>query len=185
MSKENELIAKFMEVEKENGVYLFTTSMDDYKTDTLYFDQSWDWLMTVVEKIESFQDRNNFCKYNVNIQQCLVEIIDNDTSEEIVALDGGWTLLSKKEVVYNAVVEFIHWYNYKESKRRLDSHRCDIISRIVEEEYLLDDKNETMNEEDAIAYVDKHDYLVHRSIELELNPFDTIDMIERLTNKNK
>jgi hypothetical protein len=147
--------------------------------------RSWSPLMSVVDKIESFQDRNNFCKYNVNIQQSLVEIIDNDGCQEIVSINGSWTLLSKREVVYKAVVEFIHWYNYKESKRRLDSHRCDIISRIVEEEYLLDDMNQTMTEEDAIAYVDKHDYLVHRSIELELNPFDTIDMIERLTNKNK
>tara|TARA_R100001463_G_scaffold70799_5_gene124489 strand:+ start:288 stop:602 length:315 start_codon:yes stop_codon:yes gene_type:complete len=50
---DNKIIAEFMGVEKENGLYLFTTPMDDYKTDTLYFDTSWDWLMPVVEKIET------------------------------------------------------------------------------------------------------------------------------------
>ena len=49
--KNNKLIAEFMELEVENGLYYYTTAMDDYKTDTLYFDSSWDWLMPVVAKI--------------------------------------------------------------------------------------------------------------------------------------
>ena len=49
--KNNKLIAEFMELEVEDGLYYYTTLMDDYKTDTLYFDSSWDWLMPVVAKI--------------------------------------------------------------------------------------------------------------------------------------
>ena len=49
--KNNKLIAEFMELEVEDGLYYYTTSMDDYKTDTLYFDSSWDWLMPVAQKI--------------------------------------------------------------------------------------------------------------------------------------
>tara|TARA_R100001163_G_C5032596_1_gene172430 strand:+ start:756 stop:1040 length:285 start_codon:yes stop_codon:yes gene_type:complete len=49
--KDNKLIAEFMELEVEDGLYYYTTLMDDYKTDTLYFDSSWDWLMPVVAKI--------------------------------------------------------------------------------------------------------------------------------------
>ena len=49
--KDNKLIAEFMELEVEDGLYYYTTAMDDYKTDTLYFDSSWDWLMPVVAKI--------------------------------------------------------------------------------------------------------------------------------------
>jgi hypothetical protein len=49
--KDNKLIAEFMELEVEDGLYYYTTSMDDYKTDTLYFNSSWDWLMPVVAKI--------------------------------------------------------------------------------------------------------------------------------------
>lgn len=47
----NKLIAEFMELEVEDGLYYYTTLMDDYKTDMLYFDSSWDWLMPVAEKI--------------------------------------------------------------------------------------------------------------------------------------
>ena len=50
--KDNKLIADFMELEVDNGLYCYTTAMDDYKTDTLYFHSSWDWLMPVIEKIE-------------------------------------------------------------------------------------------------------------------------------------
>ena len=53
--KNNKLIAEFMELEVENGLYYYTTAMDDYKTDTLYFDSSWDWLMPVVAKISRDQ----------------------------------------------------------------------------------------------------------------------------------
>lgn len=49
--KDNKLIAEFMELKVDGGLYHYTTSMDDYKTDTLYFDSSWDWLMPVVAKI--------------------------------------------------------------------------------------------------------------------------------------
>ena len=49
--KSNKLIAEFMGLEVEDGLYHYTTLMDDYKTDMLYFDSSWDWLMPVVAKI--------------------------------------------------------------------------------------------------------------------------------------
>ena len=35
--KDNKLIADFMELEVDNGLYCYTTAIDDYKTDTLYF----------------------------------------------------------------------------------------------------------------------------------------------------
>ena len=38
--KDNKLIAEFMELEVDNGLYCYTTAMDDYKTDTLYFHSS-------------------------------------------------------------------------------------------------------------------------------------------------
>jgi hypothetical protein len=85
---DNQLIAEFMGVEKENGLYLFTTPMDDYKTDTLYFDTSWDWLMPVVEKIE------------------FLEEVDDDMS---------WRGLCTLEGTYNNVVEFIKEYNNEQN----------------------------------------------------------------------
>ena len=54
----NKLIAEFMELEVEDGLYYMTTHMDDYKTETLYFNSSWDWLMPVVEKCFEIQNQN-------------------------------------------------------------------------------------------------------------------------------
>lgn len=94
----NKLIAEFMDVQ----VRMNMMGEESYRPD-----KYWECLMPVVDKIESFEDDHRCCKYNVNIQQCWVEIIDNENSDEIVAVDG----YDKKAAIYNAVVEFIKWYN--------------------------------------------------------------------------
>ena len=71
------------------------------------YDSDWSWLMRVVEKIENLQDENNCAIYNVQIEQCFVEIIINHTSETIVEVDCN----TKIQAVYQACVEFIKWYN--------------------------------------------------------------------------
>ena len=89
--KDNKLIAEFMELEVEDGLYYYTTSMDDYKTDTLYFDSSWDWLMPVANEIIKSRDEQN----------------------------ANWDLTDLKyalsttniDLVYKAVVEFIKHTN--------------------------------------------------------------------------
>jgi hypothetical protein len=92
--KENRLIAEFMK-------YPDLGTKGDFSY--LKYHTSWDWLMPVVDKIESFTDDNKLCKYNVNIEQWWVEIIDNQTSDEIVFVDGNDKILA----TYKAVVEFI------------------------------------------------------------------------------
>ena len=84
----NKLIAEFMGLEKENGLYLFTTPMDDYKTDTLYFNTSWDWLMPVVDK-------------------CMQT---GDNTDEWDTLYNALSTLNITNT-YQAVVEFIKQYN--------------------------------------------------------------------------
>ena len=92
--KDNKLIAEFMELEVDNGLYCYTTAMDDYKTDTLYFDSSWDWLMPVVSKI------GNIKNYGINgTLDWLSESEFNIEQER----DGLYTI----EDVFLAVVEFI------------------------------------------------------------------------------
>lgn len=70
--------------------------------DTVLFKTSWDWLMPVVEKIESMED----FRFNMTIEQSFCTVIENHTSNDITATDGN----TKIEAVYNAVVEFIKWY---------------------------------------------------------------------------
>ena len=96
----NELIAQFMGLEKENELYLFTTPMDDYKTDTLYFDTSWDWLMPVVEKIQKLYE------------ECMDYNNQMPGDYYYKVLDKG--ISTPREIIYKAVVEFIKQYNENE-----------------------------------------------------------------------
>jgi len=95
MKENNELIAEFMGVEKENGLYLFTTPMDDYKTDELYFDTSWDWLMPVVRKI---------------IEICCNDDVDSFLSDEYTSILETIPLAIIEDS-HKVVVEFIKFYN--------------------------------------------------------------------------
>lgn len=118
VTENNKLIAEFL-VKNEGGLVklkenIFSTIdefeiPDDYLTlKDLKYHKDWNWLMSVVEKIENLQDENNCAIYNVQIEQSFTEIIDNHTSETIIYnIDAD----SKIEAVYNTVIEFIKWYN--------------------------------------------------------------------------
>ena len=73
----------------------------------MLFDTDWNWLMVVVEKIENMEDENRCSKYNFEMVQTFVEIIDNNNSDTIVEIDKN----TKIQATYKAVVEFIKWYN--------------------------------------------------------------------------
>lgn len=106
----NKLIAEFLGYSQPHPDYPNTTYW--YKKDCqpitiLLFHSDWSWLMRVVDKIEGFEDENRCAKYNIKIEQCFVEIIENHTSDTIISTDAN----SKLEAVHNACVEFIQWYN--------------------------------------------------------------------------
>jgi hypothetical protein len=92
--KDNKLIAEFMELEVDNGLYCYTTAMDDYKTDTLYFHSSWDWLMPVMDKISGIKN------WSINATLEWLSSSEFNIQQES---DGFYTI----EDVYLAVVEFI------------------------------------------------------------------------------
>lgn len=77
----------------------------------LQFNSDWNWLMEVVEKIESLG-------YYVNITGTYVSIgaIESKTNPIFIEKDSN----IKIEAVYNACVEFIKWYN---------SHLCSNCGR--------------------------------------------------------
>tara|TARA_R110002153_G_scaffold14198_2_gene51897 strand:+ start:249 stop:551 length:303 start_codon:yes stop_codon:yes gene_type:complete len=90
----NKLIAEFMELEVDNGLYCYTTAIDDYKTDTLYFHSSWDWLMPVMDKISGIKN------WSINATLEWLSSSEFNIQQES---DGFYTI----EDVYLAVVEFI------------------------------------------------------------------------------
>ena len=104
--KDNKLIAEFMGVDYVDiDTYLESNKELQYHT-------SWDWLMPVVEKIESFQDGNDGDSmrghlYNFRIEQNFVYILDGESMDVIIEMNGD----NKLDATYQAVVEFINQYN--------------------------------------------------------------------------
>jgi hypothetical protein len=125
MDIENKLIADFIGAVQTYKPYVNTDDMEydmygviptieDGENDKHYFlpqemlfDTDWNWLMVVVEKIENMEDENRCSKYNFEMVQTFVEIIDNNNSDTIVEIDKN----TKIQATYKAVVEFIKWYN--------------------------------------------------------------------------
>jgi hypothetical protein len=110
IEENNKLIAEFLGYTQPHPDYPCATywyKKDESPLTLLSFDSDCNWLMEVVEKIESFVDKNKCAKYNFTIEQSFVEIIDNNTSDIVVEIDRD----TKIEAVYNACVEFIKWYN--------------------------------------------------------------------------
>lgn len=81
--------------------YITDNQLRDVAGEELLFSSSWDWLMPVVEKIES--------EHSVTFN------IEGDN----VHINGDFKLSvfehSKKESVYKAIVKFVKWYNKQQA----------------------------------------------------------------------
>jgi hypothetical protein len=114
MNKEsNRLIAEFLGWVIESGMeqfenpyYRYNNGWSMAQLSDMPFATSWDWLMSVVEKIESMG-------YYVLIEQNLVTVYDK---QEVYHWYGGRTSESKIISTYVAIVEFIKWYNQQKEK---------------------------------------------------------------------
>ena len=93
---------KFLPIE-ERGLY------NGYFIDELKYHEDWNWLMVVVEKIESLEIFDRMGRFNINTKN-----FDENYTSFITDKDGDFIQCegeTKIEAVYNAVVEFIKWYN--------------------------------------------------------------------------
>ena len=118
VTENNKLIAEFL-VKNEGGLVklkenIFSTIdefeiPDDYLTlKDLKYHKDWNWLMRVVEKIESFVFNENN-SFNVTIGATNYCVIQDSNGEFYDGVeDSGETKLL---TVYNACVKFIKWYN--------------------------------------------------------------------------
>ena len=113
-TENNKLIAEFLDWEFDDlsetfetpflklvepqafGDEQFSSKLQDFE---LEFHTDWNWLMQVVEKIESLDNDLNIYAYHC-------ELIYN-VGENIETFEAK----SKIEAVYNACVTFIEWYN--------------------------------------------------------------------------
>lgn len=106
MTKEghNKMIAIFIGLQLDSmGFIKYNPTNIKIKVDhDLKFHTSWDWLMPVVEKIESLG-------YIVSLTNKACHILMNGKT----LFDKPMQFISstKIEATYNAVIEFINWYN--------------------------------------------------------------------------
>ena len=98
----NKIIAEFMGITpNEAGVY-HVSKHKGYSLENLLYHTSWDWLMPVVEKIESILPCDSII--TIEYKDCRIPV--NESGFDIVTNEE-----TKIEAVYKAVVEFINQYN--------------------------------------------------------------------------
>ncbi len=115
MKDSNVLIAEFMGYEsyKYRGYRMFVFEQDNHRTDVdLHYHTSWNWLMPVVEKIEEIpleevEGAYKVHRFCVDLKFTQAEITDTSSGLIVGYGDGG----NKLDSTYQAVVEFIKWYN--------------------------------------------------------------------------
>lgn len=109
---DNELIAEFMGMEFINddpknfpkGYWRDEENSDWITVDDMRYNESWDWLMSVVEKIGGISIIN---QVSVSTLKTRIWFSVSSNISYIQSLEGD-LMISK---CYNTVVEFIKWYN--------------------------------------------------------------------------
>lgn len=119
----NKLIADFVGFEEVNiGQFDKYRIPEDFRKflhcshcQYLNFDNSWDWLMPVVEKIENIQlPCPSMVKVIVKIAGTSCRIYKgewNDDKEGFISVVDYDKVFTKIKSTYLAVIEFIKWYN--------------------------------------------------------------------------
>ena len=90
---------------------IFGWQITHHESKILYH-SDWNWLMEVVEKIESLGSA-----VSINNKECMIVHFNNITGKEDKDFLQTFTLGDTKiEVVYNACVKFINFYNKQKEK---------------------------------------------------------------------
>lgn len=108
----NKLIAFFMDLTDNNygQQFIVENNKDWVSASNLKFHTSWDWLMPVVEKIKKLEfEFNTFSDYTKT------EKYRNEVRISELSVDKYCRILIRNtdmlDAIFNAVVEFIKWYN--------------------------------------------------------------------------
>jgi len=110
----NKLIAEFMGVRDcpnryDKPGWEYWVKGNWWTAKTLRYDCLWDWIMPVVDKIETLH-QNNFCIHSTYFSKREVRI-HAEYNREFINIKYAPTKSSKIEATHSAVVEFIKWYN--------------------------------------------------------------------------
>ena len=105
--KYNKLLYAFKNLDHNGQIWFNSTE--------LRFHLDWNWLMTVVEKIESLQYFRKEVQFSINKYSVCIQTISKNSkvvlSDCIFSKWGTMGGTEKIKAVYNACLEFIEWYN--------------------------------------------------------------------------
>lgn len=107
----NKLIAEFLGYSQPHPDYPDTTYW--YKKDCqpltiLLFHSDWNWLMGVIEKIESLPAMKDNGNFFFEINQDSVTVFNSTRMDIVIEVIGQGSRINN---TYQAVIEFIQWYN--------------------------------------------------------------------------
>jgi len=107
------VIAKFMglpECDRCKGVCdCFKVGVVYYNPDQLEYNTSFDWLMPVVDKIETIKSKKGHPIFMyLSAKLCTIEEMDIVNGKNKIIAQGKGPRI---EAAYSAVVDFITWYN--------------------------------------------------------------------------
>jgi hypothetical protein len=111
ITQNNILIAEFMGFKKDSpstNWYYDLKKSRYYRLNELLYDTDWNWLMKVVDKIESLG-------YVHSIYGNFSTFLKKGTFNELIWVDE-FRGNTKLEAVYISVIEFIKWYNETKQK---------------------------------------------------------------------
>lgn len=115
-AKKNDLIAQFMGYERDKMEYFIPQHgkinsqgnwIDTFSKENLKFHKSWDWLMPVVEKVNSTVFEGNACRVTMRSNATLIEKVGEEGWEAGPIVTGEVMLKN----TFKAIIEFIEWFN--------------------------------------------------------------------------
>tara|TARA_R110000787_G_scaffold21786_3_gene63958 strand:- start:3207 stop:3605 length:399 start_codon:yes stop_codon:yes gene_type:complete len=99
----------------------------------LKYHREWNWLMPVVEKINSLKCKDNGY-YGVEIFPNAVRIEDGDSNEIVLLNQTNESFETLKQAIYQAVVEFIKEYNDEDTEKE-GCDECGYCEDVVASHY--------------------------------------------------
>jgi hypothetical protein len=122
--KENKLIALFMGWKSFNKFSALNNEDDGdcWMYDDMRFNEAWNWLMPVVEKIENTYILSNvkpMVSIKITNSDCRIEHDPQHARafKDEIQFEDIWSVeKTKLEATYKAIINFIKWYNEQKSK---------------------------------------------------------------------
>ena len=112
-TENNKIIAEFMgaiEVRKDNFKFPNRTGLP-LQIGTINYHSDWNWLMEVVEKIETLKVQDLSFNFNIQKDRVSLSYIHINDPKKSTEMFFEWGQKTKIENLYKIVLEFIKWYN--------------------------------------------------------------------------